>query len=75
MILSLSGEAHGPQDGLHSLYAVLGLVLMYLSFVGFDHVMKKINFEEELQKGNVAVAIFTGSIFIAIAIIVGAALN
>ncbi len=61
--------------GLNFLYAVLGLVLMYLSFVGFDHMMKKINFEDELKNGNVAVAIFTGSIFIAIAIIVGGALN
>ena len=61
--------------GLNFLYALLGLVLMYFSFVGFDHVMKKINFEEELQKGNIAVAIFTGSIFIAIAIIIGGALN
>jgi hypothetical protein len=61
--------------GLNFLYALLGLVLMYFSFVGFDHMMKKINFEEELQKGNIAVAIFTGSIFIAIAIIVGGALN
>jgi uncharacterized membrane protein YjfL (UPF0719 family) len=61
--------------GLNFLYAVLGLVLMYLSFIGFDYAMKKINFEDELQKGNVAVAIFTGSIFIAIAIIIGGALN
>jgi hypothetical protein len=61
--------------GLNFLYAVLGLVLMYLSFVGFDYAMKKINFEDELQKGNIAVAIFTGSIFIAIAIIIGGALN
>lgn len=61
--------------GFNFLYALLGLVLMYFSFVGFDHVMKKINFEDELQKGNIAVAIFTGSIFIAIAIIIGGALN
>jgi uncharacterized membrane protein YjfL (UPF0719 family) len=61
--------------GLNFLYALLGLVLMYFSFVGFDHMMKKINFEEELQKGNIAVAIFTGSIFLSIAIIVAGALN
>jgi uncharacterized membrane protein YjfL (UPF0719 family) len=77
--LQSSSFQETPMDfrivGLNFLYALLGLVLMYFAFVGFDHVMKKINFEDELQKGNIAVAIFTGSIFIAIAIIVGGALN
>jgi hypothetical protein len=34
-----------------------------------------VDFAEELKKGNIAVAIFIASLFIAIALIVGRALN
>jgi hypothetical protein len=34
-----------------------------------------VNFAEELRKGNVAVGIFVAAIFLAIAIIIGGALN
>ncbi len=56
-------------------YAILGVVLMWLSYRAFDHLMPQVNFPEELRKGNVAVAIFIGALFIAIAIVVGSALN
>jgi uncharacterized membrane protein YjfL (UPF0719 family) len=56
-------------------YAVLGVLLMYLSYWFFDVVTPQIRFPEELKRGNIAVAIFLGSIFIAIAIIIGGALN
>jgi len=61
--------------GMNILYAILGVVLMYLSFRVIDHLTPEVNFAAELQKGNVAVAIFVAALFLAIAIIIGGALN
>jgi uncharacterized membrane protein YjfL (UPF0719 family) len=61
--------------GLNFLYAVLGVVLMYLSYRGFDLLTPRVDFAAELKKGNVAVAIFLAALFVAIAIIIGGALN
>ncbi len=60
---------------LKVLYAVLGVVLMYLSFRVIDALSPRIDFEEELRKGNVAVAIMVAALFLAIAIIIAGALN
>ena len=56
-------------------YAIFGVVLMWLSYRLFDRLTPQVNFPEELKKGNVAVAIFVGSLFISIALVVGNALN
>jgi len=61
--------------GLNFLYAVLGVVLMYLAYRAIDRLTPQVSFPDELKRGNVAVAIFIASIFIAIAIIIGGALN
>jgi uncharacterized membrane protein YjfL (UPF0719 family) len=61
--------------GINFLYAALGVVLMFVSYKIFDKLSPKINFEDELKKGNIAVAIFVAALFIAIAIIVGGSLN
>lgn len=61
--------------GLNFGYAILGVVLMWVSYRVFDHLTPQVNFPEELRKGNIAVAIFIGSLFIAIALVVGNALN
>ncbi|OGU39988.1 MAG: hypothetical protein A2315_11325 [Ignavibacteria bacterium RIFOXYB2_FULL_35_12] len=61
--------------GLNVLYAVIGVILMFLSYKIFDLLSPKINFEVELKKGNIAVAIFIAAIFIAIALIIGGSLN
>ncbi len=61
--------------GLNFLYATLGVVLMYLSYRAIDRLTPQVSFPEELKRGNVAVAIFIASIFIAIAMIIGGALN
>ena len=57
------------------MYAVLGVILMFVSYRVFDILTPEVDFPEELRKGNVAVAIFIAALFIAIAIIVGGALN
>ena len=56
-------------------YAILGVVLMYVTYRVIDILTPKVDFHDELKKGNIAVAIFLGSIFIAIGMIVGRALN
>lgn len=60
---------------LNYAYAVLGVVLMFLSYRVIDKLTPEVDFPSELRKGNVAVAIFIAAIFISIAIIVGGALN
>ena len=60
---------------INFLYAGLGVVLMYLSYRVFDFLTPQVDFPDELRKGNIAVAIFIGALFIAIALIIGGALN
>ena len=61
--------------GLNFLYAVLGVVLMFVSYRIIDRLTPQVDFPEELKKGNIAVAIFIAAIFISIAMIVAGALN
>ncbi|MCX5761765.1 MAG: DUF350 domain-containing protein [Gemmatimonadetes bacterium] len=60
---------------LNLLYAVAGVVIMFLSYRAIDLLTPQVNFPEELKRGNVAVAIFVAAIFISIAMIIGRALN
>jgi putative membrane protein len=57
------------------LYAAMGLVLMFVAYKIFDWLSPKIDFEDELKKGNIAVAIFVASIFITIGMVIGGALK
>jgi putative membrane protein len=59
---------------MNVLYAVLGVVIMFVSIKVFDR-LTKIELEEELQRGNIAVGILVGALFISIAIIIGRALS
>lgn len=61
--------------GLNFIYAALGVVLMFLSYRLIDKLTPEVDFPAELRKGNVAVGIVIAAIFVAIAIIVGGALN
>lgn len=61
--------------GLNFAYAILGVVLMWVAYRVFDYLTPQVDFPEELRRGNVAVAIFIGALFIAIALVVGQALN
>ena len=60
---------------LNFVYAILGVVLMYLSYRIIDRLTPEVDFPAELKKGNIAVAIFIAALFIAIALIIGGALN
>lgn len=61
--------------GLNVLYAIIGVVLMFVSYRVIDRLTPEVDFPRELQKGNVAVAIFIAAIFISIAMIIGKALG
>jgi putative membrane protein len=60
---------------LNFLYAVLGVALMFIAYRVIDKLTPEVDFPAELKKGNLAVGVFIAAIFIAIAIIVGGALN
>ncbi len=61
--------------GLNFLYAVGGVIVMWVAYRVIDRLTPEVNFPEELRKGNVAVAIVIASIFLSIALIIGRALN
>ena len=60
---------------LNVVYAVIGVALMYVSYRAIDRLTPQVDFPAELQRGNVAVAIFMAAIFISIALIIGKALG
>lgn len=60
---------------LNLVYAILGVALMYASYRMFDRLSTRIDLEDELRKGNIAVAICIGALFIAIAMIISGALG
>lgn len=61
--------------GLNFLYAVLGVVLMFVAYRVFDLLTPQVNFPDELKKANIAVAIVIGALFLAIAVVIAGALN
>lgn len=60
---------------LNFVYAILGVVLMYVSYRMIDRLTPQVDFPAELKSGNVAVAIFIAALFVSIAIIIGNALG
>ena len=61
--------------GLNLLYAACGVVLMYLSFRAIDKLLHEVDLPTELQRGNVAAAIFVAGLWLSIALIVGHAIG
>jgi len=61
--------------GTNVMYAVLGVVLMWIAYRVIDRLTPEVNFAEELRKGNVAAAIFIAAIFLSMALIIAGALN
>ena len=60
---------------LNFLYAVLGVVLMFVAYRVIDLLTPEVDFPAELRKGNVAVAIFIAAIFLSVARVIAQALN
>ena len=57
------------------LYAVLGVIVLWVSFFLLDKLTPYKLWEEVCEKKNVALAIVVGSMFIAIGMIVAAAIQ
>jgi putative membrane protein len=57
------------------LYAVIGVVVLWLSFVAIDKLTPYKLWEEICDKKNVALAIVVGAMFVAIGQIVAAAIH
>lgn len=50
---------------------IIGLLCAWLVYWFFDKLTPTTNFDEELKKGNIAVAIAVGCLFIMIGLLVG----
>jgi putative membrane protein len=78
-LLAQAGEWHAKNLGEALLYCalfgVLGIVLVFVGFKIFDKAIAKIDLEAEICKGNVAAAVLSGAVIIAIAIIIAAAMS
>jgi len=57
------------------LYAFAGMLLMFVGYILFDKLTPRVNFPDELGKGNVAVAIIIAALFVSLAYIIGRSLN
>lgn len=69
-------RASGAMLALNLLYAVVALFVGLIAIRVFDGVLlRKIDLEEEIQKGNVAAALFASTLLVFVAIIIGLALR
>jgi len=57
------------------LYAFFGLVMMFIGYWLFDRITPRIHFQDELGKGNMAVAMVISALFVSLAYIIGRSLN
>lgn len=57
------------------IFVAVAFVLLLAGYFAFDKVLKKLDFEEELKKGNTAVGVFVAGLLIALAIVIGNAIH
>ncbi len=79
--LALSAADNSPcsQLPLHGMmlaviFSIMGAVLLLLCFKAFDKAITKIDFEEEIKKGNMAAAIVAAAVIVGISIIIAASI-
>jgi putative membrane protein len=68
-------EAFGNALLAAAAFGVLGIVLLALGFKVFEWVTPKLHVEEELGKGNTAVAIVVAAVILGVAVIVVRAMS
>jgi putative membrane protein len=56
-------------------FGVLGIALLALGFKVFEKITPKLDVEQELAKGNVAVGIMVGALLVGMALIVKIAIS
>jgi putative membrane protein len=78
-MLAQAGEWHAKTLGEALLYTALfgavGIVLVFIGFKVFDKAITKIDIEAEVAKGNVAAAVLSGAVIVALALIIAAAMS
>lgn len=57
--------------GISALYGTLGILLCSFGYKLFDLIETKVDFAEEIRKGNMAVAVVVGAFRIGICYIIG----
>ena len=57
--------------GISALYGLLGILLSAFGYKLFDLIETKVDFAEEIRKGNLAVAIVVAAFLIGICYIIG----
>jgi putative membrane protein len=57
------------------LFGVVGIALFLLGYFAFDKLTPKLEVEEELAKGNMAVGIVVGALLVSIAIVISSVLH
>ncbi len=56
------------------IFAALGLIVVFVAFKVFDKATPKVDFQQELIKNNIAVAIVIGAVVVGISLIVAASI-
>ena len=61
--------------GLSIAFGFIGIILLILGYYIFDKVLTKVDFNEELKKNNIAVAIVIAGFMISIGIIISSVVS
>jgi len=61
--------------GMAALYGLLGIILSFVGYKAFDLAETRIDFADEIKKGNVAAAIVIAGFLIGICFIIGRAVG
>jgi putative membrane protein len=77
LTLSIFGETGGMGEAaLASLiFGLIGIILLLIGYFVFDLLVRRIDVQEQLQKGNMAVAIVMAALLLAIAYIAAHAVS
>lgn len=57
------------------MFGFIGMVLLFASYFSFDFLLEKVDISEELNKGNISVAIVVASLLISIALIISSVVH
>ncbi len=56
-------------------FGLLGIVLLLVGFKAFERVTPKLDVEQKLQEGNVAVGVVVGALLLAISVVVAVSIG
>jgi uncharacterized membrane protein YjfL (UPF0719 family) len=64
----------GQALGYMAIFALVGVLLLLISFKLFDRAITKIDLEAEIAKGNVAAAILAAGVLVSITVLIAMAM-